>query len=122
GKGENQFREGISYVRFPEWYFCPKCRKFQSLKKWFVEYKKKATQREREKDPYMVRHMKCKTCMQDLVVARIITVCEDGHINDFPWIEWVHRRNSFGSKEVCGNPSLTFKTGSSASEGLEGLK
>ena len=23
----------IAYSRFPEWYFCPKCRKFQPLKK-----------------------------------------------------------------------------------------
>lgn len=28
----------ISYSRFPEWYFCPKCRKFQPLSKWLAEY------------------------------------------------------------------------------------
>ena len=28
-KGEGKSSEGISYVRFPEWYFCPKCRTFQ---------------------------------------------------------------------------------------------
>lgn len=122
GKDEIQFRDGISYVRFPEWYFCPKCRKFQSLKKWYKEYKDKATKKEIERDPYMVKKIKCKPCKQDLVVARIITVCEDGHINDFPWEEWVHRRNVLGSREICANPTLTFKTGSSASDGLEGLK
>lgn len=122
GKDESEFRKGISYVRFPEWYFCPKCRMFQPLKKWYKDYKKRATQREREYDPYMIKNMRCTTCRQDLVVARIITACENGHINDFPWVEWVHRKNSYGTKEVCSNPSLTFKTGSSASEGLEGLR
>jgi hypothetical protein len=52
------------------------------------------------------------------VVARIVTVCENGHINDFPWIKWVHRQSK---KPICGNPSLSFKTGASGTEGLEGL-
>lgn len=103
----------ISYARFPEWYFCPKCRKFQPLKKWIADYKKKT-----KGDDNMVTHMQCPYCKQDLVVARIVTVCEDGHLNDFPWIKWVHARTK---KPICGNPSLKFKTGASGSEGLEGL-
>lgn len=121
GKDQAEFKDGISYVRFPEWYFCPKCRKFQPVQKWYAEYKQKASPKTLEIDPFMVRHMQCSTCRQDLVVARIVTACERGHISDFPWIKWVHRRNKIGSREVCNNPSLTFKTGTSASEGLEGL-
>ena len=34
-------RDGIAYVRFPEWYFCPKCRRFQPLSKWIAEYNKR---------------------------------------------------------------------------------
>ena len=83
---------GISYARFPEWYFCPKCRTFQPLGKWIAEYKRKAKDRALESDENMVRHMQCLRCRQDLVVARIVTVCEDGHLNDFPWIKWVHAR------------------------------
>lgn len=121
GNDEKQFEEGISYVRFPEWYFCPKCRRFQPINKWIQEYEQKASVKTREIDPYMVKHMRCQTCRQDLVVARIITVCKHGHIDDFPWVKWVHRRNVGGAKPVCSNPSLTFKTGASSSEGLEGL-
>lgn len=121
GKDEPQFAEGISYVRFPEWYFCPKCRRFQPIQKWIKEYQKKAREKIQENDPYMVKQMLCQTCRQDLVVARIITVCEYGHIDDFPWIKWVHKRNISGAKPVCSYPSLTFKTGASSSEGLEGL-
>lgn len=104
----------IAYARFPEWYFCPKCRTFQPLSKWIAEYKRKA----KGKDEDMVNHMQCSQCKQDLVVARIVTVCEDGHLNDFPWIKWIHARSK---KPICGNPSLKFKTGASGSEGLEGL-
>ena len=24
----------VAYARFPEWYFCPRCRKFQPIQKW----------------------------------------------------------------------------------------
>lgn len=108
----------IAYARFPEWYFCPKCRTFQPLSKWISEYRRKAKDRALEIDENMVSHLQCPQCHQDLVVARIVTVCEDGHLNDFPWVKWVHARSK---KPICGNPSLKFKTGASGSEGLEGL-
>lgn len=108
----------IAYTRFPEWYFCPKCRTFQPLSKWISEYKRKAKGKSLELDENMVTHMQCPQCKQDLVVARVVTVCEDGHLNDFPWVKWVHARSK---KQICGNPSLKFKTGASGSEGLEGL-
>lgn len=121
GKDEMQFKEGISYARFPEWYFCPKCRKFQPLSKWIEDYKRRASADTQDKDPYMVKHMRCQTCKQELVVARVLTVCENGHIDDFPWVSWVHHRSIGGRKPICSHPSLTFKTGASSTEGLEGL-
>lgn len=108
----------ISYARFPEWYFCPKCRKFQPLKKWVFEYQKKAKSQQMKYDPNMVFNLQCPSCKQDLVVARIVTVCEKGHLNDFPWVKWVHARSK---KPVCEHPDLRFKTGASGTEGLEGL-
>lgn len=108
----------ISYQRFPEWYFCPKCRRFQPLKKWISEYKKKADVKKLQRDENMVYNPQCFECKQDLVVARIVTICESGHLNDFPWVKWVHARSK---KPICNNPALTFKTGASGSEGLEGL-
>ena len=103
----------ISYVRFPEWYFCPKCRDFKPLSQWISDYRKKARGKLLEFDGNMVEHMQCQNCKQDLVVARIVTVCEHGHLNDFPWVKWVHAR---AKKPICGNPSLKFKTGASGSE------
>ena len=108
----------IAYSRFPEWYFCPKCRKFQPLKKWVTEYRKGANAKTLDRDPHMAEHMQCPKCHQDLVVARIVTVCEAGHLNDFPWVKWVHAKSK---KQICGNPELKFKTGASGTEGLEGL-
>src|SRR5690554_1903319 len=71
----------ISYARFPKWYFCPKCRKLQPIEQWVSEYKMRAKKRALEFDEHMVRHMRCLDCRQELVVARIVTICEHGHIN-----------------------------------------
>lgn len=108
----------VSYSRFPEWYFCPKCRKFQPIQQWIKEYQEKAVRKVMENDPYMTRKIQCPKCHQELVASRIVTVCENGHLNDFPWIQWVHTKSK---RLVCGNPSLYFKTGASSTEGLEGL-
>ena len=121
GRDDPHCREGISYARFPEWYFCPKCRKFQSIKDWVSDYRKQAKQRTLDNDPEMVKYMRCPKCGQDLVVTRIVTACECGHIDDFPWVKWVHCQNMGGVKPICPRPSLTFKTSASSTEGLEGL-
>lgn len=118
GKG----RDGIAYARFPEWYFCPKCRKFQPLSKWIQEYNKVAKEKEKVNNKNMTRRLLCPTHRIELVVARIITVCSHGHIDDFPWVKWVHAKCFGGPKDICNNPQLEFSTNPVSSEGLEGLR
>ncbi len=119
-KDDIKFADGISYVRFPEWYFCPSCRRFKPIGEWVKEYRTKYPKKA-EEDPHMIQQMKCPKCSLELVVARIITACQEGHIDDFPWIKWVHCQNFWGEKQICSNPQLTITTSASASEGLEGL-
>lgn len=121
-KGESKYREGISYVRFPEWYFCPKCRRFQPITKWAEEFRAKS--KKAEDDYYMAKHVKCVNCHpnQELVVTRIVVVCEDGHIDDFPWVKWVHCQNHTGHRDICSNPHLEFMTSKTSSEGLDAIE
>ncbi len=119
---EGRYQNGVSYARFPEWYFCPKCRRFKPLKQWMKEYSSSPKMKKnRENDPYMVKRLRCPTCFQDLVVARIVVACPQGHIDDFPWVKWVHARNMSGARKICGQPELKFTTSASSTEGLEGL-
>lgn len=53
----------VAYSRFPEWYFCPKCRRFQPIKKWMDEYTRTAKDKMLERDKYMVEHMQCPKCV-----------------------------------------------------------
>lgn len=119
---ELRYQNGISFTRFPEWYFCPKCRSFKPIKEWYFDYAHSTKMKKRyEKDPNMVKRVCCTTCFQDLVVSRIVVACGQGHIDDFPWVKWVHARNFGGAKPICQNPKIKFKTTASSSEGLEGL-
>lgn len=116
--------KGITYARFPEWYFCPKCRRLEPLSYWIKAYRKTVNEKKREEDPYMMKPVCMDTnCRKGnrgvtLVPARIIVACERGHIDDFPWIDWVHARRPEG---VCDNPQLMFVTGTISSAGLEGV-
>ena len=115
-----KYQEGISYVRFPEWYFCPRCRQFKPISEWVKEFRAKNPKKS-EDDPYIIQRMKCPKCAQELVVARIVTACKDGHIDDFPWVKWVHCKSYGGPKNICSHPELSIITSATASEGLEGI-
>ncbi|MBX9180164.1 DUF1998 domain-containing protein [Paeniclostridium sordellii] len=104
----------IPLVRFPNWYFCPKCRKFRPIKEWEQRYKD-AKKGEDMKTP------QCLNCKKKLVPAGIITICKNGHISDFPWIEWTHHTNKGGERGVCSNPDIEIKTGNGGL-GLEGIR
>ena len=112
-------RSSVPFVRFPRWYFCPKCRKFMPIEDWEKVYKNA------HKDKPMKIPI-CLTCStkkstKQLVPTGIITICEHGHIDDFPWVKWVHFRNKSGRKEICENPQILMKTGKS-NLGLEGIE
>lgn len=102
----------IPLVQFPEWMFCPKCRKFQPLNEWEKQFKNIFG-----KDQVMKKNI-CSKCRVKLSPARVITACENGHIDDFPWIQWVHYKNN---KKVCSKPDIYIKT-NGVSSGLEGIK
>jgi len=103
---------GLPFVRFPNWYFCPKCKVLKSLKDWEKDFRPS----KRSKDSNM-RAPKCMECNAMLVPAGIVIACEAGHIDDFPWKKWVHYRSK---RPECNNNILKIKDGSSAL-GLEGL-
>lgn len=110
----------MSYVRFPQWYYCPKCKRLKPMDEWVKEYRIKASDAEKEKDPYMVKEPHCPSCgkYSKLVVSRLVTICEHGHINDFPWIAWAHKR---GKGEICNHPQLKIFTMGTGRYGFDNI-
>lgn len=101
------FPKGIPYRRFPRWLFCPKCRVLKSYESWVANDTKK----------YLTAP-KCTSCRnKKLVPMSFLVACRKGHLDDFPWVEWVHRNNN-----ICdSNPTLEYKTSLSGA-GLAGSR
>ena len=55
--------------------------------------------------------IKCPRCTKlskvskKMVQTNFVIACEDGHLDEFPWNEWVHR----GAGNICANPELIFR-------------
>ena len=64
---------------FPEWLVCPKCHRLAHFN-FFTQGQPVQTGRE----------IRCPRCRVRVYPARLITACEHGHIDDFPWFLWVH--------------------------------
>ena len=93
---EEKMQKSIPCQSFPLWGVCSKCDRLEQHK----------IAPERGKKQYH-----CSNCKGDLYPARFVVICDNGHIDDFPWIEWAHSTEKEGYKEACGpNPKLQFYT------------
>ncbi|MCL5675763.1 MAG: DUF1998 domain-containing protein [Patescibacteria group bacterium] len=103
----DSFPKGLPYRRFPRWLFCPKCRMLKRYEDWVINDKRK-----------FPTVPKCTTCTRKgLVSMSFLIACRRGHLNDFPWVQWVHR-----DKIPCmPNPALSYTT-SLAGAGLAGSR
>ncbi|WP_126580115.1 DUF1998 domain-containing protein [Tengunoibacter tsumagoiensis] len=67
----------IPFLRFPQWHFCPNCKRL---------YKLPLTARGRQK----CQECEEKEMIKFLAQVPFVAMCTMGHIQDFPWREWVH--------------------------------
>ena len=82
----NKSNDIPSYI-FPEKLYCPNCKMIFDIKEL-----------QNQSNPH-----KCLNCKNpQLVAGRFIVVCENGHIEDFPYSWWVHR----GEDCKCENPRI----------------
>ena len=77
---------------FPSWGVCLSCYRMQ--KHSYVPKEK----------TFRCDHCKRKP---NLSPSRFITICENGHLDEFPWVEWAHSTDD-GAGVVCENPKLKF--------------
>ena len=102
----------IPFIRFPQWHYCPKCGAMEKLSIFGG--------RQRCKGPNYSDGMSCHTITPNrrpwLIPVRFVAVCGRGHIEDFPFMEWVHRDKTFDESH-----KLRLRAGRSAST-LSGIK
>lgn len=98
-------RQTIPFFRFPLWHYCPRqgvMRKMSYFNTW-------------QKCPCRP-DLDCQRKRPRLIPSRFISVCPKGHIEDFPFMEWVHGGEEWDSE----NHVLRLKPGRN-SAGLAGI-
>jgi hypothetical protein len=87
----------VPFLRFPQWHFCPGCRRLAP-------------------QPLTARgRMKCRECEEKnkkryLAQVPFVAMCSSGHLQDFPWREWVHK----SIQPKCQLPLRIIATGGSS--------
>lgn len=109
---ERGFLRGITISRFPEYCYCPEC---GALGKYNKIEKKSYNSTKFNRESY------CGMCSQSkgrnvkLIPSRFVVSCKHGHMNDFPYEWWVHRKSG-----RCNNPKLSIEI-SKKTNSLEGI-
>ncbi|MBI1757615.1 MAG: DUF1998 domain-containing protein [Actinobacteria bacterium] len=106
-------RVGVPVTPFPRWVRCPACfrlgvvdgSEFRLVHRWG-----------RRPDLAKFVHQHCPkqtgrrdTNRRSCIPARFVVACDDGHLDDFPYVEFVHH----GRSEPCGGPQLSMSDAAS---------
>jgi len=90
----------IPMLRFPMWHYCPTCHTLHQV-------------------PMSSRSsvIDCKECKKQkrMVQVPFVIVCKDGHISDFPWVEWTHRNET----SKCDQSMKLISTGGATLESMK---
>ena len=84
-------------MQFPQWHFCPSCKRL---------FQQPLTARGR------IRCPECELKNKRWYLAQVpfVAMCDKGHIQDFPWREWVHR----SAQPECQKSIRLMATGGSS--------
>ena len=80
---------GVPVAPFPRWLLCPYCRLLAPIHSDLFELKLDAYRRDRSR--YVHRRCRKPGKPPTVVPARFLVACEAGHLDDFPWVEFVHK-------------------------------
>ncbi|MER5985367.1 DUF1998 domain-containing protein [Streptomyces sp. NPDC001787] len=93
-------KDGVHVRRFPLWHSCPTCQSLQHVRLFNSPPGKN----------------ECGDCGEDLVPSRFVMACAKGHIDDFPYWKWAHRKNrQEGDSGLCGGRMRLRTSGRTAS-------
>jgi hypothetical protein len=71
----------VPFLRFPQWHYCTNCGLMRKVP---------LVARER----FKCEECKAKGFTRYIVQVPFVAMCDAGHIQDFPWLEWVYRTST----------------------------
>lgn len=87
GRGDSDRIPALPVARFPTWQECPICHGLRHLSGWSTETGGAG--------------LSCQACSGRIgrtvyvVPARLMMICQRGHLDDFPWLEWIEDRHAY---------------------------
>ncbi|MEI8372984.1 MAG: DUF1998 domain-containing protein [Planctomycetota bacterium] len=94
---------GVPVVPFPRWMVCPKCRLLAPISSSLFEPK---TPPYRPDKARYVHNCTTQGASPTVIPARFLVACKHGHLDDFPWLEFIHK----GQTE-CKGPLRMYELG-----------
>ncbi len=95
---------GVPVAPFPRWLLCPFCRKLAPIESGLFDLRTDAVRSDRNR--YV--HLNCANAKTPptALPARFVVACEDGHLDDFPWVAFTHSAHSAGGVTCAWNLRL----------------
>lgn len=93
---------GVPVAPFPRWLRCPRCDTLAPINSGVFEIRRAS----RRLDGLRYVHLNCPKSRTPIpaIPVRFLIACENGHLDDFPWLSYAHRGVS-----VCSAPSLRLR-------------
>ncbi len=85
---EEQSYVGVPVAPFPRWMLCPRCRRLAPLSSNQFVLKPDPFRPDRVK--YVHENCRIQGKLPTVVPARFVVACKNGHLDDFPWVNFVH--------------------------------
>lgn len=108
---QGQAGDYLQFVRFPLWHFCPRCRMMAEAK-WNDPNPPRCNSSVEPKSGMLACGTLPERKRWRMVPLRFVSVCEKGHIEDFPWVLWAHSRPRQplieATPAICNKPLLKF--------------
>ena len=99
-------RAFMPFVRFPTWYFCPRCRVLKRIP-WNAQSTANSLRCSNMGRRVEGKGEPCGGLPRNrrplMSPVRFVTACENGHVMDFPWAEWAHSRATTQCNPADGN-------------------
>lgn len=108
----------IPAVRFPHWHYCPVCGNMKELGSSGQKERCSGEIKISGRETYCSKNRSKNKKNPYLVPERFIAVCKKGHIEDFPIMEWVHKRSN---KTITSSCKLVRSTGGNSAS-LSGIR
>lgn len=95
---------GVPVAPFPRWLLCPVCRKLAPIESGLFELRVDAVRPDRNR--YV--HSNCAKSQSPptALPARFVVACENGHLDDFPWVAFTHYKLSTADVDCTWNLRL----------------